>query len=158
MNVDFTSQLEAELDEVEEAQQSMGRRRARFYDPFAADSRSSQEHPGPKDGRASDEHSLREMRPDDGDQNGRNGKFLACPGYKEDPPCKNTQNFENCPTARSRSSREELNTDQVWEKCGSPMLVKTDVFGKFIACSAYPECKTTKPLALGGMSTAWLRW
>ncbi len=29
------------------------------------------------------------------------------------------------------------------------MVVKTGRFGKFIACSAYPQCKTTKPLALG---------
>ena len=43
----------------------------------------------------------------------------------------------------------ELTTDEKCEKCGSPMVVKTGRFGKFIACSAYPECKTTKPLALG---------
>jgi DNA topoisomerase-1 len=29
------------------------------------------------------------------------------------------------------------------------MVVKTGRFGKFIACSAYPECKMTKALALG---------
>ena len=29
------------------------------------------------------------------------------------------------------------------------MVVKSGRFGKFLACSAYPECKTTKPIALG---------
>ncbi len=31
------------------------------------------------------------------------------------------------------------------EKCDSPMIIKRGRFGKFIACSAYPECKNTKP-------------
>jgi DNA topoisomerase-1 len=30
-------------------------------------------------------------------------------------------------------------------KCGQPMVVKTGRYGKFIACSGYPECKYTKP-------------
>lgn len=36
-------------------------------------------------------------------------------------------------------------SDQICEKCGRPMLVKTGKFGKFFACSGYPECKSTKP-------------
>ncbi len=35
-------------------------------------------------------------------------------------------------------------TDQVCEKCGSPMVIKTGRFGKFIACSNFPKCKNTK--------------
>lgn len=31
------------------------------------------------------------------------------------------------------------------DKCDSPMIIKRGRFGKFIACSAYPECKNTKP-------------
>jgi len=31
-------------------------------------------------------------------------------------------------------------------KCGRPMVIKRGRFGRFIACSGYPECKTTKPL------------
>jgi DNA topoisomerase-1 len=30
-------------------------------------------------------------------------------------------------------------------KCGKPMVIKTGRFGKFIACTGYPECKTTHP-------------
>ena len=29
-------------------------------------------------------------------------------------------------------------------KCGKPMAVKTGKFGKFLACTGYPDCKTTK--------------
>ena len=151
VNVDFTSQLEAELDEVEEGNKPWVDAVRDFYDPFTADLEKAKTIPGPKDtvepptdipcekcGR------MMEIKW------GRNGKFLACPGYKEDPPCKNTQNFEKLPDGTIKIvPKQELTTDQVCEKCGSPMVVKTGRFGKFIACSAYPECKTTKPLALG---------
>jgi DNA topoisomerase I len=36
-------------------------------------------------------------------------------------------------------------TDEVCPKCGKPMLIKYGRFGKFLACSGYPECKSTKP-------------
>jgi DNA topoisomerase-1 len=32
------------------------------------------------------------------------------------------------------------------EKCAKPMLIKWNRYGKFLACSGYPECKSTKPL------------
>ncbi|HSC56593.1 MAG TPA: type I DNA topoisomerase, partial [Nitrospira sp.] len=151
VNVDFTSQLEAELDEVEEGNKPWVDAVRDFYDPFALDLERARSIPGPKDtvepptdipcekcGR------MMEIKW------GRNGKFLACPGYKDDPPCKNTQNFEKLPDGTIKIiPKQELTTDQVCEKCGSPMIVKSGRFGKFIACSAYPECKTTKPLALG---------
>jgi len=35
-------------------------------------------------------------------------------------------------------------TDEVCEKCGQPMIIKWGRFGKFMACSGYPECKNTK--------------
>jgi DNA topoisomerase I len=37
-------------------------------------------------------------------------------------------------------------TDEVCEKCGKPMAVKMGRFGKFLACTGFPECKATKPL------------
>jgi DNA topoisomerase I len=41
---------------------------------------------------------------------------------------------------------EEETTDEVCSNCGRPMVVKNGRFGKFLACSGYPECKTTKPI------------
>jgi DNA topoisomerase I len=43
--------------------------------------------------------------------------------------------------------RMEEKTDEVCEKCGSPMVIKWGRYGKFLACSAYPECKNTRQLA-----------
>lgn len=36
-------------------------------------------------------------------------------------------------------------TSEVCPKCGKPMIIRFSKFGKFYACSGYPECKTTKP-------------
>ncbi|HVC18624.1 MAG TPA: type I DNA topoisomerase [Vicinamibacterales bacterium] len=37
-------------------------------------------------------------------------------------------------------------TDEICEKCGSPMVIKVGQFGPFLACSAYPECTNTREL------------
>jgi DNA topoisomerase-1 len=37
-------------------------------------------------------------------------------------------------------------TDEICVNCGKPMVIKTGRFGRFISCSGYPECKTTKPI------------
>ena len=151
INVDFTSQLEEQLDQVEEGNKQWVVAVRDFYTPFTKEMERAKTIPGPKDtvepptdipcekcGR------MMEIKW------GRNGKFLACPAYKDDPPCKNTQNFERLPDGTIKIvPKEEITTDQVCDKCGSRMVVKTGRFGKFIACSAYPQCKTTKPLSLG---------
>jgi DNA topoisomerase-1 len=40
----------------------------------------------------------------------------------------------------------EEKTDEICEKCGSPMVIKIGRFGKFLACSNFPKCKNTKPI------------
>lgn len=40
----------------------------------------------------------------------------------------------------------EEKSDQICAKCSSPMVIKIGRFGKFLACTNYPECKTTKPM------------
>ena len=37
-------------------------------------------------------------------------------------------------------------TDEVCELCGKPMVIKTGRFGKFLACSGFPDCKNTKKI------------
>jgi DNA topoisomerase-1 len=151
LNVDFTSLMEKELDEVEEGEKPWVAAVRDFYEPFSRDMVKARDIPGPKDvvepptnipcekcGR------MMEIKW------GRNGKFLACPGFKEDPPCKNTQNFERLPDGTVKVvARQDETTEEKCEKCGSGMVIKSGRFGKFMACSAYPACKTTKPLALG---------
>jgi DNA topoisomerase-1 len=37
-------------------------------------------------------------------------------------------------------------TDEICPNCGKPMVIKSGRFGKFISCTGYPECKTTRPI------------
>ncbi len=39
-------------------------------------------------------------------------------------------------------------TDELCPNCGKNMVIKSGRFGKFLACSGYPECKTTKPIVV----------
>ncbi len=52
-------------------------------------------------------------------------------------------------SAQQKLPRLELRdepTDEICPNCGRPMVIKTGRFGKFISCTGYPECKTTKPI------------
>ncbi len=40
----------------------------------------------------------------------------------------------------------EEQSEEVCEKCGRQMVIKTGRFGKFLACPGYPDCKNAKPL------------
>jgi len=46
--------------------------------------------------------------------------------------------------------KKEIMTEEKCEKCGKPMIIRSGRFGDFMACSGYPECKTTKPLPTEG--------
>jgi ssDNA-binding Zn-finger/Zn-ribbon topoisomerase 1 len=37
-------------------------------------------------------------------------------------------------------------TDEVCPNCGMPMVIRMGRFGKFMACTGFPKCRTTKPL------------
>ncbi|MBI2411365.1 MAG: type I DNA topoisomerase [Candidatus Kerfeldbacteria bacterium] len=50
----------------------------------------------------------------------------------------------------SKESLTQETTNEICPKCGKPMIIKMGRFGKFLACSAYPECKTTRPLGEDG--------
>jgi DNA topoisomerase-1 len=40
--------------------------------------------------------------------------------------------------------KASIPTDEICEKCGSPMVIKFGRFGQYMACENYPECKTTR--------------
>jgi len=50
--------------------------------------------------------------------------------------------------------RAGVETDEKCENCGSPMVIKFGRFGEFLACTNYPECKTTKEMARGDAAKA----
>ena len=75
---------------------------------------------------------------------GKMGHFLACSGY---PECKNTKDFKE--VDGKIVVVEEETTDEKCPNCEKPMVVKRGRFGRFLACSGYPECKTSKPISIG---------
>jgi DNA topoisomerase-1 len=47
----------------------------------------------------------------------------------------------------------EEKSNEVCDKCGAPMIIKTGRYGKFLACSAFPKCKNIKSLKKEVIST-----
>jgi len=76
---------------------------------------------------------------------GRHGKFLACSGY---PECRSTRGLKET-TDGSIVPEEPITTDEKCPKCDSPMQVRMGRYGRFLACTRYPECKSTKAISLG---------
>jgi DNA topoisomerase-1 len=75
---------------------------------------------------------------------GRNGEYLVCTGR---PECKNKKNVEVDKDGKMTVLEEIFHG--VCPTCGGNLVEKTGRFGRFIACSNYPECKFTKPVSLG---------
>jgi len=55
--------------------------------------------------------------------------------------------LENARVSMRNVKQEVIPTEEVCEKCGSPMVIRWGRFGKFLACKAYPDCKNTRNLA-----------
>ena len=51
--------------------------------------------------------------------------------------------LENAQESMPRQKVEEA-TDEICDQCGLPMVIKTGRFGRFIACTGFPDCKNTK--------------
>ncbi len=147
LNIQFTATLEEDLDQIEEGEKGWVDTVREFYGPFNASlSKATAEMRDVK----------REEKPTDivcercGKQMvikwGRNGRFLACPGY---PECKNTKEFREEADGTVVVVPKQTETNEVCDKCGGAMVVKTGRFGRFIACSNYPTCKTTRSLGTG---------
>jgi DNA topoisomerase-1 len=76
----------------------------------------------------------------------RFGKFLACPDY---PKCSGKKTMQRKPFGDGKgkdSDSKPETADEKCPKCGEPMVIRAGRFGKFLACSAYPKCKTTKKI------------
>jgi DNA topoisomerase-1 len=57
-------------------------------------------------------------------------------------------------SASSSDERVEIpvvETDRACPTCGAPMVLRTGRYGQFLACSRYPDCKTTLPAGATGV-------
>ncbi len=146
MDVAFTAKMEEELDKIEEGEIPWVEAVKDFYKPFSESLEKAQiemrdvkaEQP-PTDIACEKCGKLMVIKW------GRNGQFLACSGY---PECKNTKPFIRKENGEVEAAPEEM-TDEKCPKCGAPMVFKRGRFGKFLACSRYPECNHTQGLSTG---------
>ena len=144
LNVQFTAQLEDKLDQIEAGRFDWVDTLQDFYDAFQVDlQRATQK--------------LRDIRKEVEEtdevcdkcgsgmviRRGRFGRFMACSAY---PKCKNTAELPSSTNGDAQTGQQPQ-TETFCDKCGKPMAVRRGRYGEFLACTGYPECKTTRPLA-----------
>ncbi|UCH77648.1 MAG: type I DNA topoisomerase [Candidatus Coatesbacteria bacterium] len=143
-NVQFTAQVESQLDAVEEGDAAGEAVLREFYDPFAADLARAEEVMDAVRDEASERTDVRCPKCDGVMEIkwGRFGKYLRCENY---PDCAETMNFERDEEGKVVPVEPE-DTGEKCDKCGGPMVIKRGRYGEFLACGNYPECKNTRPL------------
>ena len=139
-DIEFTAQMEENLDHIEEGEKDWVETLKEFYLPFEKDLEMA---------KISMRDVKRELIPTDAvcercgskmvKRWGKRGYFLACSTY---PECRYTREVEG-------NGENQVETDAKCEKCGSPMVIKNGKFGRFLACSNYPTCKFTRSVDTG---------
>ncbi len=149
LNIEFTASMEKDLDLVEEGRSNWVSLLQDFYTPFektlaqAKREMKSVKREGIPTGiscKLCDGKLVIKL--------GKAGEFLACENY---PTCKHTQNFkkDESGTVIPIEKEEPVVSGEKCEKCGRPMVYKNGRFGKFLACSGYPECRHIKAQTTG---------
>lgn len=135
INVEYTADMEKNLDIIAEGNEDYVKFLREFYDDFEPLVANAYEHMPKKEL----ERVGRNCPKCGGElvyRNGRFGRFISCINY---PECKYTENAEN-------DLQELEKTEKICPECGSRMIIKKGRFGPFWACSNYPECKHNEPL------------
>ena len=146
-DIAYTARMEEELDEIEEGKLKWTEALSEFYEKFARDlERAGEEMENVKAGLPTDETCERCSKPMLM-RIGRHGLFLACSGY---PDCTYTREPTlEIPGIESDENTPEGQTEHC-DNCNREMVLKRGRFGTFLACTGYPDCKTTKPLSARG--------
>ena len=144
---DFTALMEEQLDQVEEGAVDWVKLLRDFYGPFEKDLERAKVEM--RDLKREEEPTL-EVCEKCGKPMvikwGRNGYFLACSGF---PDCRNTKEYTRNPDGTLTVQPATRPSDQICPSCSSPMVIRRGRFGEFLACSRYPDCKTTSAISLG---------
>ena len=156
INVEFTARMEEELDEIGSGKREWVDVLKGFYTPFDESLKSATELM--ERVKPSDEE-LGEPCPDCGEplliKHGRYGKFIACSGFPKcryKRPCDEGLQSTAESKEKPKPAGEEL--EEICPECGKPLVVKSSRYGKFIACSGYPECKYKRSYGRGLQNAA----
>ena len=151
-DVAYTAKMEEDLDRVEEGQEKWTRVMHEFYDKFTKDLQSAEVHMR--------DVKRQEILTDEvcdkcgakmAIKFGRFGQFLACTNY---PECKNTRELAKPKPEAENGEEAQPGAEELCENCGKPMALKRGRFGQFLACTGYPDCKTTRKITKSGMPAA----
>jgi len=144
INTEFTAGMETQLDRIEEGKAKWVAVLRDFYGPFAKSMERAEEKMENVTVAAQETDEVCEkcgkpmvLRV------GRRGPFLACSGF---PECRNTRPAPGSEEEGAAKKAPPEATDEVCEKCGKPMVIRTGRRGRFLACSGYPKCRNTRPL------------
>ena len=153
-DVQYTARMEQELDEIAEGKIKWTVSLRGFYDKFTVDLKSAQTHM--KDVKRQEiltDEVCEKCGSKMAIKFGRFGQFLACTNY---PECKSTREIVK-PTANANgeattegATEENPYANETCENCGKGMVLKKGRFGSFLACTGYPDCKTTRKIAKSG--------
>jgi DNA topoisomerase-1 len=143
-DVSYTARMEEELDEIEEGKLDWRTAMGEFYERFDKDLKHAEAHMT----------DIKRMeKPTDlicekcGKplviKWGKHGSFIACTGY---PECTYTRELTVDLPDVDKVDLSEQGEEEYCENCGRPMVLKKGRFGTFLACSGYPDCKTTKQI------------
>ena len=147
LDVKFTANMEEELDQIEEGKKGWIDALNDFYKPFSSDLSKAETMMR----NIKKEIEITDELCDKCGKNmvikwGRFGRFLACSDY---PNCKSTRPVKGDNEKEGVTDKLPEITNEICDKCGAPLQLKIGRYGKFLACTKYPECKFTKPISLG---------
>ncbi len=145
----YTARLEEELDEIEDGKERWTDALGEFYKKFERELHYAEKHM---------ENVKRMEKPTDEKCErcgsplvikwGKHGSFFACSSYDKTDPNSCTFTKENPIDLPDLDSADvqETTQEEYCENCGRPMVLKRGRFGQFMACTGYPDCKTTRRL------------
>ena len=142
VDYEFTAKMEDELDDIAHGKLKWQPLIKKFYMPFKNNLKTKEQEINKSD--LIDEKSNEICEKCNAPmivKIGRYGKFLACSGF---PKCRNIKNLPKNET-EEKEQEQELNPDgEKCPECGKDLVVKQSRYGKFLACSGYPDCKHIK--------------
>ncbi len=146
INVEFTARMENDLDAIEAGKMQRVQLLNDFYKPFMVTIAEAQKTMKSLKKEAEPTSAICEKC-------GKpmvirytfKGDFLACSGY---PGCRNIKRIKIDKDGSFKIELPEL-LDEKCPRCDKALMERHGRYGKFIACSGYPECRYTKPKTVG---------
>src|SRR5512134_4030824 len=146
MDVAFTARMEEELDRIEDGERELSQAMEAFYQPFSEElERAKIAMPTVKEELIATGIPCAACGGEMVIRFGRAGRFLACRNY---PACRNTADFRETPEGKVEILPDE-EAGVACEACGKPMVIRKWKGARYIACSGYPECRASRPYAIG---------